>query len=165
MSKIKLSQIGNLILELRERKGMTQSAFADKLGTTQSVIARIESGEQNLTTEMISKISEALDSQIVSVSRGTINFEIEGGNKLSGTVITKTSKNGAMGIIPASLLNKGKTILKNVPKIEEVYRMIEVLLSIGVSIRWIGNDLEIEAKKVNLKNINRESAERTRSII
>lgn len=161
----KLSQIGNLIMELRERKGMTQSVFAEKLGTTQSVIARIESGEQNLTTEMISKISEALDSQIVSVSRGTINFEIEGGNKLSGTVVTKTSKNGAMGIIPASLLNKGKTILKNVPKIEEVYRMVEVIESIGISIKWNGNDLEIEANKINLKNINRESAERTRSII
>src|ERR1035437_10607068 len=99
------------------------------------------------------------------VKGNTINFEIEGGKKLSGTVVTKTSKNGAMGIIPAALLNKGKTILKNVPKIEEVYRMVEVMESIGVSIKWNGNDLEIEAKKVNLKNINRESAERTRSII
>lgn len=117
----------------------------------------------------------------------TINFEIEGGKKLSGTVVTKTSKNGAMGIIPAALLNKGKTILKNVPKIEEVYRMIEVLDSIGVSIKWHGNDLEIEANKINphtksnsseskssdnkfgvginLKNINKESAVRTRSVI
>jgi UDP-N-acetylglucosamine 1-carboxyvinyltransferase len=161
----KLSQIGNLIMELRERKGMTQSAFAERLGTTQSVIARIENGEQNLTTEMISKISEVLGTELVSVSRGAINFEIEGGNKLSGNVVTKTSKNGAMGIIPASLMNKGKTTLKNVPKIEEVYRMVEVLDSIGVSIKWNGNDLEIEAKKINLKNINKESAERTRSII
>jgi len=165
MSKLKLSQIGNLIAELRDRRGYTQATFAEKLGTTQSVIARIENGEQNLTTEMISKISEALGSEIVSVSRGTINFEIEGGNKLLGTVVTKTSKNGAMGIIPASLLNKGKTVLKNVPKIEEVYRMIEVLDSIGVSIKWNGNDLEIEAKNINLKNINKKSAERTRSII
>jgi UDP-N-acetylglucosamine 1-carboxyvinyltransferase len=94
-----------------------------------------------------------------------INFEIEGGNKLSGTVATKTSKNGAMGIIPASLMNKGKTILKNVPKIEEVYRMIEVLESIGVSIKWNNNDLEIEAGKIDIKKINRESAERTRSVI
>ncbi len=161
----KLSRIGNLIMQLRERKGITQSAFGGMLNTTQSVIARIESGEQNLTTEMISKISEVLGSEIVNVSKGAINFEIEGGNKLSGTVVTKTSKNGAMGIIPAALMNKGKTILKNVPKIEEVYRMIEVLESIGVSIKWIGNDLEIETKKINLKNINKESAERTRSVI
>jgi len=161
----KLSQIGHLIAELRERKGITQAEFAIKLETTQSAVARIESGEQNLTTEMISKISNVLGSEIVSISKGAVNFEIEGGHKLSGTVITKTSKNGAMGIIPASLMNKGKTILKNVPKIEEVYRMIEVLESIGVSIKWNDNDLEIETKEINLKKINKESAEKTRSII
>lgn len=161
----KLSQIGSLISELRKKKGFTQSSFAEKIGTTQSVIARIEKGEQNLTTEMISKISDALEKEIVSVSRGAINFEIEGGHKLSGNIITKTSKNGAMGILPASLLNEGKTILKNVPKIEEVYRMIEVLESIGVNIKWENNDLIVEPKKIDLKNINKSSAERTRSII
>jgi len=165
MNTNKILEISGLIKELRERRGITQAEFAEKLGTTQSAVARIESGEQNLTTDMIGKISEALDSEIVSISKGAMNFEIDGGQKLSGTIITKTSKNGAMGIIPASLMNKGKTLLKNVPRIEEVYRMIEVLESINVSVKWIGDDLEIEAKKINLKNINRESAERTRSII
>jgi UDP-N-acetylglucosamine 1-carboxyvinyltransferase len=165
MNTNKILEISSLIKELRERRGITQVEFAEKLGTTQSAVARIESGEQNLTTDMIGKISEALDSELVSVSKGAMNFEIDGGQKLSGTIVTKTSKNGAMGIIPASLMNKGKTLLKNVPKIEEVYRMIEVLESINVSVKWIGDDLEIEAKKINLKNINRESAERTRSII
>lgn len=94
-----------------------------------------------------------------------MNLQIEGGYKLSGTIITKTSKNGAMGIICASLLNKGKTIIKNVPRIEEVYRMVEVLESIGVNIKWVNNDLEIQPEKINLKNINKESAEKTRSII
>jgi UDP-N-acetylglucosamine 1-carboxyvinyltransferase len=94
-----------------------------------------------------------------------MNFQVEGGQKLSGIVTTKTSKNGAMGIICASLLNKGKTTIKNVPKIEEVYRMVEVLKSIGVKIEWIENDLEIKVEKIDLKNINKESAEKTRSII
>ena len=94
-----------------------------------------------------------------------MNFQVEGGQKLSGIVTTKTSKNGAMGIICASLLNKGKTTIKNVPKIEEVYRMVEVLKSIGVNIEWVENDLEIKVEKINLKNINKESAEKTRSII
>ena len=94
-----------------------------------------------------------------------MNFQIEGGNKLSGIITSKTSKNGAMGIICASLLNKGQTIIKNVPKIEEVNRMVEVLQSIGVSAEWTKDDLIIEPKKINLKNINKESAEITRSII
>lgn len=94
-----------------------------------------------------------------------MNFQIEGGHKLSGTVITKTSKNGAMGVICASLLNKGVTTIKNVPRIEEVYRMVEVLQSIGASVNWINNDLEIKPEKIDVKKINKESAEKTRSII
>lgn len=160
-----LTNIGKLIKDLREKRNITQAEFAKKLGTTQSAIARIESGEQNLTTEMISKISNALEREILTINKGAINFEIEGGHKLSGTVTTKTSKNGAMGIISASLLNKGRTTIKNVPKIEEVYRMIEVLESIGVHVKWSNNDLEIKSEKISLKNINRISAERTRSII
>lgn len=160
-----LSNIGNLIKDLRERRGITQAEFAKKLNTTQSAIARIESGEQNLTTDMISKISEALDRNLVTIASGAINFEIDGGHKLAGEVITKTSKNGAMGVICASLLNRSKTTIKNVPKIEEVYRMIEVLESINISIKWNGNDLEIEPGKINLKTLNKTSAEKTRSVI
>ena len=160
-----LSNIGHLIKSLRERRNITQAEFAEKLNTTQSAVARIESCEQNLTTEMINKISRALDHNLVTLGTGAINFQITGGYKLAGKVTTNTSKNGAMGVICASLLNKGKTIIKNVPKIEEVYRMIEILQSINVSIKWVGADLEITPNKISLKNINKKSAERTRSII
>ena len=160
-----LRQIAHLIKTLREKRGMTQAEFADKLDTAQSAVARIENGEQNLTAEMIIKIGDVLGTEIVSVSKGAMNFVVEGGRKLSGTVVTKTSKNGAMGILPAALLNKGKTTIKNVPKIEEVYRMVEVFESLGVDIKWSGADLEIQAKNLNWKTINHESAERTRSII
>jgi UDP-N-acetylglucosamine 1-carboxyvinyltransferase len=162
-----MEHIANLIKVLRERDGMTQSEFAKKLGTTQSVIARIEKGEQNLTADMITKISEVLGKNLVQVNEnGALNIQIEGGKKLSGTIVTKTSKNGAVGLLCASLLNRGKTTLRSVPKIEEVHRLIEVLESIGVSIKWIGNDLEIKTpEKISLKKLNKESAIRTRSII
>lgn len=94
-----------------------------------------------------------------------MNFEIEGGHKLKGSIVTKTSKNGAMGVICASLLNKGQTTIKNVPRIEEVFRMVEVLQSIGVKIVWNNNDLIIQVEKIDLENINKTSAEKTRSII
>ncbi|HEY4479052.1 MAG TPA: UDP-N-acetylglucosamine 1-carboxyvinyltransferase, partial [Candidatus Paceibacterota bacterium] len=162
----KLSQIGRLIQTLREERKITQNTFAKKLGTTQSAIARIENGEQNLSTEMLSRISAALGRDVIQVSSGALNIEIEGGYRLSGTVTTKTSKNGAVGLLCASLLNRGKTILKNVPRIEEVFRVIEVMESIGVGIRWRENDLEIiPPKKLSLKKIDREAAIKTRSII
>jgi UDP-N-acetylglucosamine 1-carboxyvinyltransferase len=161
-----LLQIGKLISALRQERGITQKEFADKLNTTQSAVARIEQGEQNLSTEMLAKISDALNRDIVQVSRGALNIKIEGGRKLSGEITTKTSKNGAMGLLAASLLNKNKTILKNVPKIEEVNRMVEVFESIGVSIKWNGNDLEIKPPaKIDLKALDKKAAEKTRSII
>ena len=107
-----ISNIGKLIQELRDGQNITQEQFAIKIGTTQSAVARIESGEQNLSTEMLTKISRALNKEIVSLGTGALNIQIEGGSKLSGEVTTKTSKNGAMGLLSASLLNKNKTTLK-----------------------------------------------------
>lgn len=161
-----LSEIGKLITALRQERGITQDQFAKKLGTTQSAIARIERGEQNLSTEMLSKISQALNRDIVHVSKGALNIQVAGGNKLTGEIVTKTSKNGAMGLLAASLLNKSKTILKNVPRIEEVNRMVEVFESIGVSIKWDNNDLHITPPaKLDLKKLDVKAAEKTRSII
>jgi len=96
-----------------------------------------------------------------------MNFKIKGRQKLKGTVITNTSKNSAMGLMAASLLNKGKTILKNVPRIEEVNRMIEILRSLGVKVEWIKkSDLEIiPPAKLKITNLNKKSAIKTRSII
>ena len=166
MKNKKFAHIGKLTQTLREERGITQAEFAKKLSTTQSAVARIEKGEQNLTTEMISKISDALNRDIVTLSTGALNIEIEGGKKLSGEIVTKTSKNGAMGILCSSLLNTNTTTIKNVPKIEEVYRMIEVFESIGVNVKWHGNDIEIKPPKTfEIKNINVVAAEKTRSII
>ena len=72
-----------------------------------------------------------------------MNFVVDGGKKLSGNVVTSRSKNGAVALLAASLLNRGKTTLKNVPKIEEVNRLIEVLQSIGVSVEWSGTSVII----------------------
>ena len=109
----KLKQIGKLIMELREDRNTTQEDLAKRLGTTQSAIARIENGEQNLSTEMLSKISEALNKEIVSLSSGALNLKIEGGRKLHGTITTRTSKNSAVGLLCASLLNKNEKTKKS----------------------------------------------------
>ena len=96
-----------------------------------------------------------------------MDFEIRGGLKLEGAIRTGYSKNGSVGLLCASLLNKGKTTLHGIARIEEVYRIIEIMESIGVEISWIGtNTLQIRPpKKFNLKKLNRESAVKTRSIL
>lgn len=95
-----------------------------------------------------------------------INFAVEGGHKLKGSVTIGTSKNGAMGILSAALLNRAPTTLGNVPHIEEVYRMVEVLESIGMQAVWEGRDLTlVPPDAYNLSALNEDSARKTRSII
>lgn len=160
-------KIGKLIYEIRKDRGLTQAEFARRLGTSQSAVNRIENGKQNLTLDTLGHISEVLNKPIIKITGNAINLKVEGGHKLSGEITCKTAKNSTVAILCASLLNKGKTVLKNVPKIEEVNRIIEVLASIGVSIRWIGeSDLEIRVPdKLNLGAMNKASARKTRTVI
>jgi UDP-N-acetylglucosamine 1-carboxyvinyltransferase len=95
-----------------------------------------------------------------------LNFVIEGGAELSGSIETARSKNGAVALLAASLLNSGTTTLVGVPKIEEVHRLIEVLRSIGVSVEWKGNDVRIRPPEtLSLDSIDAAAAARTRSIL
>jgi UDP-N-acetylglucosamine 1-carboxyvinyltransferase len=161
-----MQNIGHRIADMRETKGMTQAALAKKLKTTQSAVARIESGKQNISADMLKRISKALGKNLITLSPGTVNIQIEGGNKLSGTIETNTSKNGAVGLLCASILNRGTTTLHRMPRIEEVHRLIEVLESIGVRVEWKGSTITITPpKKFNLDKIDVEAARRTRSIV
>lgn len=95
-----------------------------------------------------------------------ISFAIDGGKQLKGSVLTNRSKNGAVALLAASLLNKGTTTLLNVPKIEEVNRLIEVLESIGVSVAWNDHTLTVTPpEKLSLDSMDRVAATRTRSIL
>lgn len=95
-----------------------------------------------------------------------MNYKIHGGRPLKGSIVTNTSKNAAVALLCASLLNRGSTTLKRMPRIEEVNRLIEVLKSMGVFVKWEKNgDLKVEpGKRLRLAHIDKEAAGRTRSI-
>lgn len=99
--------------------------------------------------------------------RNSIDFVIEGGHKLSGSTTVNASKNGAMGLMCAALLNKKSTTLKNIPRIEEVNRIIEVMNSIGIGTEWLSkNDLKITPPEtLSMDTIARDSAAKTRTIL
>lgn len=159
--------IGQLIAKLREERGLTQAQFAKSLKTSQSAVARMEKGLQNLTTDMLEKISAILKKPLLALAGDSVNLKIEGGRKLSGSVEVRTSKNAAVALLCASLLNRGKTLLRAMPRIEEVHRLIEVMLSIGVSVRWLNeNDLEIQPpRRLDLSQVDDKAGRKTRSII
>lgn len=160
-------RIGSLIRDSRKHRGWTQSQLAEVLGTSQSAVNRIEHGHQNLSVEMIARIGEALESEIVSLGpSGPTHLRITGGQRLSGSIDVKSSKNASVALLCASLLNKGRTVLRGVARIEEVNRIIEVLESLDIKVTWENNDVEIvPPDRLRLDSMNVEAARRTRSVI
>jgi UDP-N-acetylglucosamine 1-carboxyvinyltransferase len=160
-------KIGQLIAQIRQERGLTQTEFARKLATSQSAVNRMEHGKQNMSLETLGRISDVLNKQLIHVSNGAVNLKIEGGHELHGNIRLKTSKNAAVGLLCASLLNYGITRFTSFPRIEEVYRIIEVLESMGVQVKWLpGNDLEIRRPaELKLDKINAVAARKTRSVL
>ena len=161
-------RIGNLIRDARQHRGLTQQQLAELLTTSQSAINRIEKGHQNLSLEMLARIGAALDSEIVALGAGPTHLRVTGPTTLSGSIAVKTSKNAGVALLCASLLNRGRTTLRKVARIEEVNRLLEVLTSLGVQTRWLDDsgDLEIvPPKHLDLDHIDEAAARRTRSVI
>ena len=52
------------ILKARKEKGLTQKEIADKIGTKQSVISRLEKGKANPTVAFLKKLAEAFSSRL-----------------------------------------------------------------------------------------------------
>src|SRR5690606_24067971 len=101
-------KIGQLIAEVRKKRGLTQADFARELNTSQSAVNRIENGKQNMSMEMLGRISDVLNRELLRINdTGTLNFRVEGGRPLSGEISTKVSKSAADALPAASLLNKG----------------------------------------------------------
>ena len=114
--------IGSVISRMRLDKGLTQTELAEAVGTSQSAIHRIEKGGQNISLEMISKLSKFFGSSILSINTSTTqSLQINGGKELSGEITTYTSKNAAVGLLCASLVNSGKTTFHHLARIEEVF--------------------------------------------
>jgi UDP-N-acetylglucosamine 1-carboxyvinyltransferase len=159
-------KIAALVKKVREERGMTQSEFAKALKTSQSAVARMEAGKQNFTLENITELGKVLGRKLVATSE-SMDFRIEGGRKLSGAIETNCSKNGAMGLIAASLLNRASTTLYGIPRIEEVNRFIEVLDELNVKTEWLDvNTLRIiPPKTIRIEGLMSEAARRIRSSI
>ncbi|MBU4141613.1 MAG: UDP-N-acetylglucosamine 1-carboxyvinyltransferase [Patescibacteria group bacterium] len=93
-------------------------------------------------------------------------FIIHGGKKLSGAIAVKGYKNAATPIIAATLLTNKECIIKNVPRIGDVFRMIEIMESMGVEISWLETDaLRIKAERVNPEKMDFKAVSRMRSSI
>ena len=90
---------------------------------------------------------------------------IYGGNFLRGETKIQGSKNAVLPILAASLLVKGTCVIKNCPRIADVYLMQNLLQELGCFVSWAGSTVTVNAFHVNDRRISGESVTRMRSSV
>jgi UDP-N-acetylglucosamine 1-carboxyvinyltransferase len=68
------------------------------------------------------------------------SFEIQGGNRLKGELSVQGAKNEALQILCAVLLTKEKVTVSNIPAIEDINKLIDLLIGIGVKVEKAAAD-------------------------
>ncbi len=76
------------------------------------------------------------------------NLYIRGGKPLAGEVSIQGSKNGALPLLTATLLIRGKTVLHNCPRIKDIDAMAELLETLGCVISFDKNTITIDATQI-----------------
>ncbi len=93
-------------------------------------------------------------------------FIIQGGKKLSGTIDVRGAKNVTFPVLAAALLSKEECVISNIPLIEDVFRMLEIMESMQVKIVWKGKrTLKINAKDLDPAKIKGEIVRKFRGSI
>lgn len=86
------------------------------------------------------------------------SFEIVGGKKLSGEIIPQGAKNEALQVLCAVLLTEEPVIMRNIPHIRDVNKLIELLGALGVTVNKLDEHaVEFIAKDVNIDYLETES--------
>lgn len=93
-------------------------------------------------------------------------FEIEGGKRLSGEIEVRGSKNATTPILAATLLTKETCVISNLPLIEDVFRMLEILESLGATVEWRDKrTVAVTARDINPAKMDSEKVKQIRSSI
>jgi len=90
---------------------------------------------------------------------------IEGGHRLSGSIVVSGAKNSALKLMAASLLARGGTVLTNVPRIADVFTMTDVLRHVGASVDFVGDVMAIEVPDQLLSEAPYELVHRMRASV
>ena len=95
-----------------------------------------------------------------------LQFVVEGGHRLSGSIRPSGNKNAALPIVAAALLTDQPVTLTNVPRIRDVETLVELIRSIGADAEWTArNTLAIHAKTVKGTALDPVLCERIRASI
>jgi UDP-N-acetylglucosamine 1-carboxyvinyltransferase len=95
-----------------------------------------------------------------------LQYIVEGGHRLAGTIEPSGNKNAALPIIAAALLTEHPVVLENVPRIRDTETLVELIQSVGASAEWRArNTLAIHARDIRGGDLDPELCARIRASI
>ncbi|MDO8583614.1 MAG: UDP-N-acetylglucosamine 1-carboxyvinyltransferase, partial [bacterium] len=84
-------------------------------------------------------------------------MRIEGGHHLRGRVRIMGAKNAIGPLIAATLLVKGECVFKNVPRLTDVFKLLEILEGMGAKVVWTEeHTLAIDTKDVDPEKLDKK---------
>jgi len=93
-------------------------------------------------------------------------FVIEGEKALRGEIEIRGCKNAATSIIAATLLTSEPCYIKNLPLVEDIFRMLEIIEALGAKVDWQGKrEVKIEAKNIDPSKIREDLVTMLRSSV
>ena len=92
-------------------------------------------------------------------------FIIQGGNPLGGTFLPRGNKNAVLPMLASCLLTDQPVVLRNVPLINDVKVMLELLESIGVDVHLEGHTVTLCAKSIRTTELDQALCARVRTSI
>jgi UDP-N-acetylglucosamine 1-carboxyvinyltransferase len=91
---------------------------------------------------------------------------LAGKRKLKGEISISGAKNAVLKIMAASILFSDDLIIENVPKVDDVLKMTELLEGLGAKVLKVGeNKLKINTKDIDNTVLNKEAAKKIRASI
>ncbi|MBM4193915.1 MAG: UDP-N-acetylglucosamine 1-carboxyvinyltransferase [Gemmatimonadetes bacterium] len=96
----------------------------------------------------------------------SLQFIVEGGRPLSGSIRPSGNKNAALPIVAAALMTDQPVTLDNVPRIRDIETLVELVRTTGASAEWEGrNTLHIHAARLKSGTLDPAMCARIRASI
>lgn len=95
-----------------------------------------------------------------------VQYVVEGGRTLHGSIRPSGNKNAALPIVAAALLSENPVHLENVPHIRDIETLMELIRSVGATVEWTApNSLSIEARTLTARDLDAELCAKIRASI
>ncbi|NLF26575.1 MAG: UDP-N-acetylglucosamine 1-carboxyvinyltransferase [Clostridiales bacterium] len=79
-------------------------------------------------------------------------LKIQGGARLEGEVVVSGGKNAALAVIPASILADSPSVIENLPDINDIHVLIDMLRWLGADVEFKNNVLKVDPRPVDKYN-------------